>query len=80
LYIAFGVVVCCFVFAFIYPWLHLIGLLLFWALALMLLVDIIILFANKNGIEILRQTKHQKLSNGDDNDFSLSIQNNYSFI
>ena len=80
MYIAFGVVVCCFVFAFIYPWLHLIGLLLFWALALMLLVDIIILFANKNGIEILRQTKHQKLSNGDDNDFSLSIQNNYSFI
>lgn len=79
MYIAFGVVVCCFVFAFIYPWLHLIGLLLFWALALLLLADIIILFANKNGIEILRQTKHQKLSNGDDNEFSLNIQNNYSF-
>lgn len=79
MYIAFGTVVCCFVFAFIYPWMHLIGLLLFWALAVLLLADIIILFANKNGIEIQRKTTHQKLSNGDDNDFLITVKNNYSF-
>lgn len=80
LYISLGMVVCCFVFAFIYPWLHLIGLLAFWLLVGLLILDIILLFANKNGVEVIRQTTHQKLSNGDDNDFSIDIQNNYSFL
>jgi len=79
LYVSFGIVVLCFVFAFIYPWIHLVGLLLLWTLILLLLADIVILFANKKGIEVHRKTKYQKLSNGDDNDFLISIQNYYSF-
>ena len=63
----------------LYPWLHLIGLLAFWLLVLLVLADLVILFANKNGVEVIRKTAHQKLSNGDDNDFTISIQNNYSF-
>lgn len=76
---SFGAVVCCFVFAFIYPWLHLVGLLAFWLLFFLVLADILMLFANKNGFEVHRKTTHQKLSNGDDNDFIIGIQNNYSF-
>ena len=38
-----------------------------------------ILFVNKNGVNAKRSTSHQKLSNGDDNDLFISVQNNYSF-
>jgi uncharacterized protein (DUF58 family) len=74
-----GAVVCVFVFAFVYPWLYLIGLLAFWALMLLVVTDVLLLFANKTGIMAKRQAAHQKLSNGDENDLFISIQNNYSF-
>ncbi len=71
--------VCVFVFAFVYPWLYLIGLLGLWALVIAVLIDILLLFANKTGFLAQRKTNHQKLSNGDDNEVYIEIQNNYSF-
>lgn len=74
-----GAVVCVFVFAFVYPWLYLAGLLAFWALLLLVVADVLILFANNTGVTATRKAAHQKLSNGDENDLFISIQNNYSF-
>lgn len=79
LYIALGLVVCIFVFAFVYPWLYLIGLICFWVIVAMVISDALILFANKNGIIAKRFASNQKLSNGDENDVWIHIQNNYSF-
>jgi uncharacterized protein (DUF58 family) len=69
-----GLFVCAFIFPFLYNavWYLLLILLLFLAL------DIFILFVAKNGIEATRTTP-EKLSNGDQNSISISIQNHYTF-
>ena len=41
--------------------------------------DLLILFANKQGVHAQRTVTHQKLSNGDENDIFLHLKNNYSF-
>ena len=79
MYIAIGITVFLFVFSFIYTWLYIIGLIVFWALVISTTFDILILFANKSGVISKRITPYQKLSNGDDNDVYIQIQNNYSF-
>ncbi len=79
MYITLGAVACIFILAFVYPFLYLIGLLAFWVLVALVIIDITILFANKKGVDAKRSTAHQKLSNGDDNDLFITIQNNYSF-
>lgn len=79
LYIALGMAIALFIFAFTFPWLYLIGLICFWLIVLLTITDLVILFANKNGIVTKRSTTFQKLSNGDDNDLFIQIKNNYSF-
>ena len=41
--------------------------------------DLLILFANKHGVQGQRSVIHQKLSNGDENDIFLHLNNKYSF-
>ncbi len=69
-----GLFVCAFIFPFLYNavWYLLLILLLFLAL------DVFILFVAKNGIEATRTTP-EKLSNGDENAITISIQNHYTF-
>lgn len=79
LYIALGITVCIFIFAFVYSWLYLVGLFCFWILLLATVLDLILLFANPKGIVLRRTSKFNKLSNGDDNDLYLEVANHYSF-
>jgi uncharacterized protein (DUF58 family) len=67
-----------FVCAFIFPFLYNAVWYLFLILILFLAIDIFILFSAKNGIEATRTTT-EKLSNGDQNLISISIQNHYTF-
>ncbi len=67
-----------FVCAFIFPFLYNAVWYLFLILLLFLVLDIFILFAAKNGLEGTRTTP-EKLSNGDQNPISISIQNHYTF-
>ena len=79
LYVATGLVACVFVFAYSYTWLYLAGLLLLWALILASVLDLLMLFTNRNGIIGRRSSKMNKLSNGDDNEFFIEVASNYSF-
>jgi len=51
---------------------------LFTLFLVILFVDILLLFSTKNGISATRHLP-KRLSNGDDNEISISITNNYSF-
>jgi uncharacterized protein (DUF58 family) len=51
---------------------------LFLAIHLFVLLDFILLFINKNGIEGQRKLP-EKLSNGDENTVEISLKNNYGF-
>ncbi len=68
-----------FVTAFSFQWLYPIACGLLLLVIAATLYDSILLFANSNGIDAQRKFTHQKLSNGDDNDVFLKIENNYSF-
>ena len=68
-----------FVFAFVYPMLYLIGIILFWFIILATIIDAIILYINQTGVIINRTTTYDKLSNGDENDIFLDIKNTYVF-
>ena len=79
LYIATGLVALVFVFAFIYPWLYFVGLLALWALILLVVLDVLMLFTNTKGLIARRSSKFSKLSNGDDNELFIEVAGNYSF-
>ncbi len=76
-YCLLGIIVlfCC---AFIFPVLYNASWYVLFVLMLFLLLDILILFSAKNGIEASRITP-EKLSNGDQNGINVSIKNYYSF-
>lgn len=67
-----------FVCAFIFPVLYNAVWYLFFIVLTFLALDIFILFITKNGIEASRTTP-EKLSNGDENQISVSIKNYYNF-
>ena len=67
-----------FVCAFIFPVLYNAVWYLFFIVLTFLAIDILILFVTKNGIEATR-TAPEKLSNGDENQISISIKNYYNF-
>ncbi len=79
LYVATGVIVVVFVFAFIYPWLYVIGVLGLWSLILATVLDLLMLFTNTSGIIARRSSKFNKLSNGDENELFIEVAGNYSF-
>lgn len=74
-----GLLIVVFVLAFFYPVLYDIGMIFFWLTLCLIATDAFLLFANKHGIHASRQA-HHKLSNGDDNDLFISVENNYSFL
>ncbi|WP_299434503.1 DUF58 domain-containing protein [uncultured Maribacter sp.] len=75
-YAMFGIIVL-FVVSFIFPSILLLAKLLFFVFIALVLVDILILFGNKNGIEAQRELP-EKFSNGDENKVPISITNKYS--
>lgn len=72
-----GIIVlfCC---AFIFPALYSATWYLVFILAVFFVLDILILFSSKNGIEAERTTP-EKLSNGDENPIVISLKNFYTF-
>lgn len=67
-----------FVCAFIFPVLYNAIWYLFFIVLTFLAIDILILFVTKNGLKATRTTP-EKLSNGDENQISISIKNYYNF-
>jgi uncharacterized protein (DUF58 family) len=67
-----------FVVAFIFPFLFNAVTYIFFIIILFLILDILILFLAKNGIEAKRTTP-EKLSNGDENLINVNIKNYYTF-
>lgn len=76
-YCLIGVVVV-FCLAFIFPSIYNVAWYILLALLTFFFIDILLLFANKSGIEGSRLTP-EKLSNGDANAIRVFIENNYSF-
>lgn len=76
---ALAVVVFVFILAFSFQWLYPIANGLLILIIIATFVDALLLYANNEGITGNRKFTHQKLSNGDDNDVFLNIENNYSF-
>lgn len=76
-YLLIGIIVlfCC---AFIFPALYSATWYLVYILAVFFVLDILILFSSKNGIEAERTTP-EKLSNGDENPIVISLKNFYTF-
>ena len=67
-----------YVLSYFIPGLLVINNLLFSAVIVLLVTDIIILYGNKNGIFAYRLTPN-RLSNGDDNEIKIFLENHYSF-
>lgn len=77
----FALLIACvvvFLFGFFFPWLGIIPELLFWVTIVLFLVDTIMLYGNSKGIFSSRQAP-ERLSNGDDNEITIYIENKYSF-
>ena len=73
-----GGIILLFVTAFIFPILYHLVWIIFIGLLTFLLLDILILFYFKDGIQASRITP-EKLSNGDENEIVINIKNKYSF-
>lgn len=67
-----------FALAFQFPVLYDPAMIAFLFLLFLVVVDYFLLFANRKGIAAQRQS-HSKLSNGDENDLFLRVENNYAF-
>ncbi|MBS7566075.1 DUF58 domain-containing protein [Mucilaginibacter sp. Bleaf8] len=67
-----------FIFRFFFEWLGVLPQLAFWALIILLLIDIVMLYSNRNGV-FARREAPERLSNGDDNELGVYIENFYTF-
>jgi uncharacterized protein (DUF58 family) len=77
----FAALACCavfFVFSFFFPWLGVLPELLFWTIAAIIIIDIILLYRTANGI-FARRHAPERLSNNDDNELGVYIENKYPF-
>ena len=72
-----GVIVL-FVCSFFFQWLHFYAQLALISVLALFVVDLILLYGMRNGIDARRQTL-DKLSNGDNNEISIEIENAYQF-
>ncbi|MGZ3922040.1 MAG: DUF58 domain-containing protein [Bacteroidia bacterium] len=68
-----------FILAFIFPLLYEAGFSALVFLILLSFIDGFLLFNHKHPVSLSRHSKHSRLSNGDINDLSLTIENHYSF-
>jgi uncharacterized protein (DUF58 family) len=71
-------VVILFVLSFFFPWMEMVPRLTLAAAALTALLDYLVLFSRKDGI-FARRTTPERLSNGDENDLLLYLENHYGF-
>jgi uncharacterized protein (DUF58 family) len=78
LYYSVGGLVAVFLLAYIYPRLQQVGLLLFFLLLVMLILDLVMLYASGQGLVASRQLP-EKFSNGDVNPVFLPCENRYNF-
>ena len=78
LFVCLGLVVILFLFSFFFPWLGDIPVVLFTALVLLLLIDIWMLYRLPKGV-FARRHSPERLSNGDDNEIGIYIENFYPF-
>ena len=67
-----------FLFAFFFPWLGVIPELFFWVIILLLFADLLLLYRVSNGV-FARRHAPERLSNGDDNELGIYIENRYPF-
>ncbi|QXP58798.1 DUF58 domain-containing protein [Olleya sp. HaHaR_3_96] len=79
LFYILGGIALLFVVGFFAPLFFFISKVLLFVLMLLVLVDILILYNTKNGVEVQRLLP-EKLSNGDDNKITLNIKSNYFFL
>ena len=78
LFIALGLVVLLFIISFSFPVLFIISQLALSVVILLLLIDLILLYRAKTGIKGWRICP-DKLSNGDENEISIALENHYGF-
>jgi uncharacterized protein (DUF58 family) len=67
-----------FMFAFFFPWLGIIPELVFYTFTALVILDIYLLYSTKKGVFAKRHAP-ERLSNGDDNELGIYIENWYSF-
>lgn len=67
------------IFGFLFPTLFFVAKLMLFVLLMLIIVDLLLLYKNKNGIEAHRILM-DKLSNGDENEISIKMTNNYPFL
>ena len=73
-----GSVALLFLISFFIPWLGDIPVILFWTVIILMLIDIWLLYRVKSGF-LSRRSTPEKLSNGDENEISVFLENQYSF-
>jgi uncharacterized protein (DUF58 family) len=78
LFAGLAICVVLFLFSFFFPWLGVIPELFFWMLVLLFLADVILLYRIPKGIFAKRHAP-ERLSNGDDNELGVYIENLYPF-
>ena len=77
----FTVLACCVVFFvcdFFFPWLGILPEILFWTIVAIIFIDILLLYRTANGI-FARRHAPERLSNNDDNELGIYIENKYPF-
>jgi len=67
-----------FLFSFFFPWLGIVPELAFWFFILLVLIDLLMLYRVKDAIFAKRHAP-ERLSNSDDNELGIYIENRYSF-
>jgi uncharacterized protein (DUF58 family) len=78
LFAGLGVVVLLFLLSLFFPWLGIIPVIAFWVFIALVLIDIWVLYRLKNGV-FAKRVAPERLSNGDDNDISLYVENYYPY-
>ncbi|HEY2581856.1 MAG TPA: DUF58 domain-containing protein, partial [Mucilaginibacter sp.] len=78
LFIGLGCCAVLFTFAFFFPWLGIIPQLVFYTLELLIFFDIVLLYRTRRGVFAKRHAP-ERLSNSDDNELGIYIENWYSF-
>jgi uncharacterized protein (DUF58 family) len=68
----------CFIFSFFFEWLGVVPYVLLGVCVLLILTDVLLLYRTTNGVFARRQAP-ERLSNGDDNELSIYIENFYPF-
>lgn len=78
LFAAIAGCICLFLFSFFLPWLADLPYIALWILVLLLLLDLVLLYKTKKAV-FLRRTLPERLSNGDENNIYLHLENFYGF-